>query len=212
MVNFSPTLRRSTLVLHVAASVGWVGAVLAFLPLAVLAVRSGEPETVRGAYLGMEVIARYALVPLALLALGSGVTQSLVTRWGLLNHYWVLAKLGIAALSAALLLVYLRSLSALAAEARDLGESGAVPEILRTPSSLLHAGFAILALTLATALSVFKPAGLTRRGAALEGSGGRGGTPSPLWLTGLTWMLFGALALLALVLAVGGGHGPARHL
>jgi hypothetical protein len=41
----------------------------------------------------MELIAWYAIVPLALTSLLSGLIMSVGTKWGLFRHYWVLISL-----------------------------------------------------------------------------------------------------------------------
>jgi hypothetical protein len=62
---FAPALRRFTFTTHVTSSVGWVGAVLVFLALAVIGLTSPDERTVRGAYLVMAPAAWFVLVPLA---------------------------------------------------------------------------------------------------------------------------------------------------
>ena len=83
-----PSLRKLALTLHVTASVGWIGAVAAFLALAVVGLTSSDAPTVRGAYLVMEPAARLILLPLAYASLVTGLVQSLGTSWGLFRHYW----------------------------------------------------------------------------------------------------------------------------
>lgn len=78
-----PALRKFLLTVHVTASVGWIGAVLAYLPLDVATVTRDDPETLRAAYAGMRLLTDAVLVPLALAALASGVVLALVTPWGL---------------------------------------------------------------------------------------------------------------------------------
>lgn len=51
--------------MHLASSVGRVGAVVAYLVLAFAVPVSGEPETMLAAWVGMELIGWYAVVPLA---------------------------------------------------------------------------------------------------------------------------------------------------
>jgi hypothetical protein len=49
----TPALRRLTFTAHVTSSVGWVGAVMAFLAWAVIGFTSNDAAEVRGAYLLM---------------------------------------------------------------------------------------------------------------------------------------------------------------
>ena len=86
-------------------SIGWAGAAIVFLALAVLGLTSHDGPTVRGVYLVMEPVAWSALVPLALASLLSGMVISLGTIWGLLQHYWVILKLLITLFATIVLLV-----------------------------------------------------------------------------------------------------------
>jgi len=49
----TPALRRFTFTTHITSSVGWVGAALAFLALAVIGFTTDDPVKARGAYLLM---------------------------------------------------------------------------------------------------------------------------------------------------------------
>src|SRR5688572_16728258 len=105
----NPGLRKFALTAHVASSVGWLGAVVVFLGLAVVGLTSQDAQTVRGAYLVMEPAAWFVLVPLAFASLLTGIVQSLGTTWGLFRHYWVLAKLLINVVSTIVLLLYMET-------------------------------------------------------------------------------------------------------
>lgn len=153
--------RRLLLTVHIATSVGWVGAVAAFLALGVVGLTSTDPTTVRGVYLVMEPAAWLALVPLAFAALLTGIIQSLGTRWGLLRHYWVVFKLLITVLATAVLLTYMGMFASMAAAA---GDPEIPVEALRSASPVLHAALALLSLIVATVLAVYKPRGLTPYG------------------------------------------------
>ena len=103
----SPRVRQVALTAHVTASVGWLGAVAAFLALAVAGVASGDEQRVRGAYVAMELTGWYVIVPLSLASLLTGLVQSLGTTWGLVRHYWVLVKLLITVAATFLLLLHM---------------------------------------------------------------------------------------------------------
>src|SRR5918999_1675119 len=94
-LTMSPALRKLVLTAHVACSVGWLGAVAAFMSLAVAGLASDDLDVVRGAYLTMELTGWFVVVPLALASLVTGLVQSLGTNWGLFLHYWVFFKLAI---------------------------------------------------------------------------------------------------------------------
>ena len=159
-MTLAPPWRKALLVSHVVSSVGWLGAVVAFLALAVAAL-STDDTTMRALYVAMEVLGWAVLVPLAVASLTTGVVQSLVTPWGLARHWWVLIKLGLTVVATAVLLAYTGTLGYLADEAvRPGGRSTVLP----SSSPVLHSAAAVLVLLGAAVLSVYKPRGLTRRG------------------------------------------------
>jgi hypothetical protein len=73
----TPRLRKFALTVHVAASVGWLGAVIGFLAHAVAGLTSQDNQTVRAAYLMMALTGWFVLVPLSF--------ASLLTGW--FNHW-----------------------------------------------------------------------------------------------------------------------------
>jgi uncharacterized membrane protein len=160
----TPRLRKFALTAHVASSVGWLGAVVVFLALAVVGLTSQDAGTVRGAYLVMEPAAWFVLVPFAFASLLTGLVQSLGTTWGLFRHYWVLAKLLINVFATIVLLMYTQTLRALADIAAETTLPGDDLGVLRSASPALHAGGALLLLLVATVLAVYKPRGITRYG------------------------------------------------
>ncbi|HZA80386.1 MAG TPA: DUF2269 domain-containing protein [Actinomycetes bacterium] len=156
-----PRLRRFALTAHVMSTVGWLGAVVVFLALAVIGLSSQDAQTVRGTYLVMDPAARLVLVPLAFASLLTGLMQSLGTVWGLFRHYWVLFKLLVTVAATIVLLTYMETFEAMAEVAADpTADLGAV----RNASPMLHAALALLALLVATVLAVYKPRGMTRYG------------------------------------------------
>jgi hypothetical protein len=153
-----PGLRKLALTAHVASSVGWLGAVVAFLALAIVGFTSEDAQTVRGAYLVMEPAGWFVLVPLALASLVTGLVQALGTTWGVFRHYWVVFKLLINLFATIVLLMYMQTLGSLADLAAD---ARADLDAVRSPSPLLHAAAALGLLLTATVLAVYKPRGVT---------------------------------------------------
>lgn len=157
----SPHLRKFALTIHITVSVSWIGAVIAYLTLVVTAMTSNEEQMVRGAYLAMEPLTWFALVPLAFGSLLTGLVMSLGTPWGLFRHYWVLAKLLLTFFATLVLLSYTKTVSFLVDVATDpradLGR-------LMDGSGLLHPGIGLLVLLVIVILSVYKPRGMTRYG------------------------------------------------
>jgi hypothetical protein len=160
----TPRLRKLVLTAHVTSSVGWLGAVAVSFALGVAGLTSQDAQTVRGAFLTLELTGWFVLVPLSLASLLTGLVQSLGTTWGLFRHYWVLFKLLINLVASIVLLLYMQTLSYLAAIAAATTLSSGDLAELRNPSPVLHAGGALLLLVVATALAVYKPRGMTRYG------------------------------------------------
>ena len=75
-------LSKFALTAHIISSVGWFGAVAAFLVLSVAGRTSQDAEVVRSSYLAMNLIGLFVIVPLSLAALLTGLIQSLGTHWG----------------------------------------------------------------------------------------------------------------------------------
>jgi hypothetical protein len=160
-------VRKVVLTAHVVASVGWLGAVAAFLALAVAGLASSDADLVRSAYPAMELTTWFVIVPLAALALVSGVVQSLGTTWGLFRHWWVVAKLVITVLATLLLLLHTQPIGRLAEAAAVAPPAAAELHPLRV-QLVFDAGGALLALLVTTILGIYKPRGLTPYGQRKE--------------------------------------------
>jgi hypothetical protein len=158
-----PPVRKLALTVHVVCSVGWLGAVVCALVLALAGVLSPSPELVRASYLALDVVGWFVLVPLSVASLGTGVVQSLGTRWGLFRHYWVLMKLAMNLAAVVVLLLYTQTLRYLADLAASLPPGAGLSE-LRSPSPVLHSALAVILLVFATVLALYKPNGVTRYG------------------------------------------------
>jgi hypothetical protein len=158
----SPAVRKLTLAVHLTVSVGWIGAVAAYIPFDVATITGGEAQALRVAYLAMELISRSVIVPLALASLVTGLVVSLGTKWGLFRHYWVLISLAMTTMATAVLLIERRTISALADVAADPATSGDALRLM--PSTLLHSLGGTVVLLVILALNIFKPRGLTRYG------------------------------------------------
>ena len=158
-----PRLQKFALTSHVTASVGWLGAVGAFLALAIAGLTSADTQLVRGAYLAMDLETRFVIVPLAFASLVTGLVQSLGTTWGLVRHYWVVVKLVITIAATAILLQQLGPIGYLAGAASEGTLAGSDLRVVRI-SLVVHAGGGLLVLLVPMILSIYKPRGLTRYG------------------------------------------------
>ncbi|AWI58688.1 hypothetical protein [Sinorhizobium fredii] len=162
-MTMAPTLRKVALIAHIISSVGSLGAVAAFLALAIAGLSSEDDHVVRSVYVTMEVIARSVIVPLVFASLATGLIQSLGTTWGLFRHYWVLAKLLLTIFTAVVLMLQMSGIAHVAALAADPAFSSTDPLGLRR-SLAVHAAGGLVVLLVTTTLSVLKPRGLTRYG------------------------------------------------
>jgi hypothetical protein len=212
-----PGLRKLALTAHVICSVGWLGAVVAFLALSIAGLAGDDSQRLRSAYLAMDDITWMVIVPFSLASLATGLVQSLGTSWGLLRHYWVVAKLLIAVLATTLLLVHTRAISRAASVAAYA--TLAATDLRGVRIQLIgDAAAAVVALLVATTLSVYKPRGLTPYGRRLQQAAGAlevsspadGATPvrRPGWIYAAGIAVLVVLALVvALHLAGRGLHG-----
>jgi hypothetical protein len=173
----TPNLRKSILTVHITTSVGWLGAVAAFLALAIVGCTSRDAQVMRAVYPDMERIAWSVIVPFAFAALLSGLIQSLSTPWGLFRHTWVLVKLLLTFFAT---VVLLKKMPLIDYAARGAGAAQLPIADLHLAGTelIVHAAGGLLVLLAITFLSVFKPWGLTRYGRRklLE----RGVPPPPL--------------------------------
>ncbi len=157
-----PGLRKLALTAHVVSSVGWLGSVAAFLALAVAGLTSRDTQMVRAAYLAMGLTTSFVIVPLSLASLLTGLISSLGTTWGLFRHYWVAVKLLITILSTIILLIHMQPITHLAGTAAETTLSSA--DLRPRIQMVVAAGGALVALLVATTLSVYKPRGMTPYG------------------------------------------------
>ena len=155
-----PGLRKFALTVHLTVSVGWIGAVVAYLALGVSAVTSQDVQTVRAAWIAMEVIGWFAIVPLAIASVLTGIIMSLGTSWGLFRHYWVLISLVLTVFSTIILLLHMPTVSVLA----DMAQAADSGHLAELGGDLLHPGVGLVVLLVITGLNVYKPRGLTPYG------------------------------------------------
>jgi hypothetical protein len=161
-MTMSPGLRKFALAAHLALSVGWIGAVAAYLALDIATATSGNAQTLRAAYLAMEWIARSVIVPLAFASLLTGLVMSLGTNWGLFRHYWVLISLLLTSIATAVLMVETQTIAHLAEVAADPTKS--IDDLRALGSTLIHSVGGMVVLLLILVLNVLKPRGVTRYG------------------------------------------------
>jgi hypothetical protein len=206
----TPGLRKFALTTHVTSSVGWLGAVAGFLALAVAGVTSADAKLVRAAYLSMHLITWFVIIPFSVAALLTGLVQSLGTPWGVFRHYWIVAKLGLTVIATLILLAHTQPIGRVAGVASQTMLASGDLRQLRI-QLIADAGAALMALLLATTLSVYKPWGMTaygrrdeRRARRFDPAANSSASWSWFWLVGIIVVV----ALFAYLHLTGAGmHG-----
>lgn len=209
----SPAARKFALTAHVTSSVGWFGALLVFFAHAVGSLVSGDQQVVRSVCIAMGLTAWFVILPLSLASFVTGVVQALGTAWGLVRHYWVVAKLLLTAFATAILLLKLAPISDLSKAAAEVSFSAtSVPDLKL--SLLVHAVGGLVVLLIISVLAIYKPAGLTplaARGALkVEGAAASLETRLPRWMR-ISLIVTASLAIVLALLVLHGGHGPQMH-
>ena len=197
----TPAIRKAALTAHVAASVGWIGALAVFFAHALASVVSESEYVIRAAAVAMGLTAWLVIMPLSVATVVTGLVQALGTAWGLLRHYWVLFKLVLTVIATAVLLLKMQPISHLASAAAQATFAPDALAGLRV-SLTVHAVGGLIVLLAALVLAVFKPAGLT----AYKRPGAR----APRWAK-LLGVLLALLIVLVAGMAIFGGHGPGAH-
>ena len=158
-----PHVRKFALTAHITLSVGWLGAVVAYLALAIVGLISHDAQMMRAAYLSMEMIGWFVIVPFSIATLLAGLVESLGTPWGLFRHWWILVKFLLTTGATIVLLRHMQAVTRMSSVAAGMRLSAADFRALRI-QLLVHAGGGLLVLLAATVLSVYKPWGMTPYG------------------------------------------------
>ncbi|HJU08351.1 hypothetical protein [Dyella sp.] len=212
----TPKIRKFLLTTHIACTVGWLGAVAAFLALSIAALTSREPEVMRGNYVAMDQISRFVVSPLSFGALATGLLQALGSAWGLFRYYWITAKFGLAIVATAALLMHQFKVVGVAAkEAAGTNApllTGAMLdplkiELVRAPA------IAIAVLLTILALAVYKPWGLTTHGRRTQPQRAIASQPFVSGMPLGPKLFLGVIAMLVLTFIVLHltGHGFGQH-
>ena len=156
----SPRARKFSLSVHLTVSIGWIGAVVAYLGLGTTAVKADDPELIRSMWSAMEIVGWFVIVPLALASLLTGLLMALGTKWGLFQHYWVTISFGLTVFAVVVLLLHMPSVTSTADLA--LAEEGQALQALG--GDLGHPSIGLVILLAVQVLNLYKPRGLTRYG------------------------------------------------
>jgi Predicted integral membrane protein (DUF2269) len=142
-----PFLRKFILTIHIAVSVGLLGDSAGYLAVAIRAATITDSFAAHASYETLRMFALVFGIPLSFASLLTGLILGIGTKWGVFRYPWVAAKLllnlSVIAVGA---LVLKGGMNAMLA-----GNGGAAKQLIG------GAAYDVVALTIATALGVFKP-------------------------------------------------------
>lgn len=147
MKSTSPILFKAILTLHIIVSVGLLGDSAGYLAVAVHAANITDPLAARASYQILQMLAFMFGIPLSFAALLTGLWLTFVTKWKLFSYPWVTIKF--------LLIISVILVGAILLKSgMDTmlhGTGGAEGQLIA------GAIYDVVALIIATILSVFKP-------------------------------------------------------
>ncbi|MBW3663925.1 MAG: DUF2269 domain-containing protein [Actinobacteria bacterium] len=170
-MTLSPGVRKTLLAVHLTASIGWIGGIIAYIVLGTTAINATDAKIILSAWIAMEVIGWIAIVPLAGASWVTGVAMALGTRWGLFRHYWVIISLAITSVALVVLLLHMPDVTTTVEFAR----TASAPELATLGGDLVHPTLGLILLLVVQVLNIYKPRGLTRYGRRRQRPSGSSG-------------------------------------
>ncbi len=158
-----PLFRKSLVFVHIITTVGWLGGVVAYLCIAVVGLHAPDKGLITSSVQSMVLIGDDVLIPLSLAAFASGIAVSLVGPWGIVRHWWVTIKLLLTAIS---VVVLEKHMVAVVLISKAASHDSLSPKTLSNVQNefIKHPAGGLFILLVASALSVYKPKGLTPYG------------------------------------------------
>lgn len=156
--QLKPPWRKLLLSVHLIVSVGLLGSDAAVLVLCIAGARGSDPSTI---YPAASLIASALLVPLALLALATGVILGMLTPWGIVRYWWVAISLALTVAGIVLGTFVLVPTLGAAADAAIAGHGAQALSVDRL-GLVKDTSAASIVLTVTVLLSVYKPFGRLR--------------------------------------------------
>ncbi|MFF0431980.1 hypothetical protein ACFYU9_07130 [Streptomyces sp. NPDC004327] len=163
----SQRLRKLILTCHVAISVGWLGLVTGMFAMSVAGATTGDAAQQAAMYRTMSLLDEIFLGMTSMFALITGIVVAAGTKWGLLQRRWVAVKffwtMGVMVLGFSVIHQYILKANELVSAGAPVrgGELDSVGW-----SMAASAAVALFSLIAMTAISTYKPWGLTKRGRA----------------------------------------------
>jgi hypothetical protein len=151
-----PMPRKLILTLHIGLSVTWLGLATAMTALAATGLVTGDAQLRHATYRIMHIFDLVLVIPVVVLAIGTGLVLSLCTQWGLTRHWWVLTKFALSLTIPAVAGFQHLWIADLIARTSAAGAPGGLGVRLLVCFLLYD-----LTLWTATVLSVYKPGGRT---------------------------------------------------
>jgi hypothetical protein len=111
--------------------------------------------------MAMGLVVSWAIVPLALASVVTGLVMALGTKLGLIRHWWVLISFVLTVLAT---LVLLSETGVVTRSAAIAAASTSAAELRSLPPTLLHSVGGLGVLLVVQVLNIYKPQGLTRYG------------------------------------------------
>jgi len=139
-------VRHAVLTAHIMMSVGLLGDSAGFLAVAIRAATTQDPAAAVEQIRVLRMFAFVFGIPLSFAALLSGIALGIGTRWGVFRYPWVITKLVLIVSVMAVGGVVINPALAITLAGGD-----------GTTRLIAAAAYDVLALSLATGLSVFKP-------------------------------------------------------
>ncbi len=162
-IILTPGLRKLLLAAHMIFSIGWLSAVVVFVAHSIVGITSADRQIITAAYIAMWLSCWLVIVPANIGSLLTGIVQAFFTPWGLIKHWWIVVKLILTIGCTILLLLHTNQISYLAQTAAQSVLTN--PELVGLRMEIMvKAAAAVIVLIAITAISVYKPWGLTPYG------------------------------------------------
>jgi len=162
MKRLTITQKKWLLSAHILFSAIMFGVMIAFLILSITAAATKDEGVLEACYTGMLILAETSVRASAIGTVATGIALSLMTHWGLLKYYWIIAKEALTLVSIGLGVVGIYIWTSRAADFAAAEGIGALqsPDFLNN-RFYLTAGIVLQIVSLGAmfVFSVFKPWG-----------------------------------------------------
>lgn len=157
--RLSPRQRKATLLLHIIAGIGWMGADIVLFLLLLTGLTTDDGAVAASSYIAVGVFVPVVVPVLSIGMLATGLLLGWGTKWGLLRYWWVVVKLALAVIMVVLVIFSLvPSINDLAQPDATLSASDVRESLGSATTGLMFPPIvSFIMLGTAAILSVFKP-------------------------------------------------------